>query len=98
MVDLNRTGTPLLEIVSEPDLHSASDSRAFVKELYLLMKYSDVSDVDLYHGNMRFDVNVSVSADINKLGIRSETKNLNSFRSVEKAIEYEIKSQIALTR
>ncbi|MEI6237434.1 MAG: Asp-tRNA(Asn)/Glu-tRNA(Gln) amidotransferase subunit GatB [Candidatus Saccharibacteria bacterium] len=96
LVDLNRTGTPLLEIVSEPDLHSASDARAFVKELYLLMKYSDVSDVDLYHGNMRFDVNVSISSDINNLGIRSETKNLNSFRSVEKAIEYEIKRQIDL--
>jgi len=96
LVDLNRTGTPLLEIVSEPDLHSATDARAFAKELYLLMKYSDVSDVDLYHGNMRFDVNVSVSTDTSKLGIRSETKNLNSFKSVEKAIEFEIKRQINL--
>jgi aspartyl-tRNA(Asn)/glutamyl-tRNA(Gln) amidotransferase subunit B len=96
LVDLNRTGTPLLEIVSEPDLHSAADARSFVRELYLLMKYSDVSDVDLYHGNMRFDVNVSVSPDLKKMGIRSETKNLNSFRSVEKAIEFEIKRQVNL--
>ena len=92
LVDLNRAGTPLLEIVSEPDMHSAEEAKAYVKELYLLMKYADVSDVDLFHGNMRFDVNVSVSKD-DKLGTRSETKNLNSFRSVEKAVEYEIKRQ-----
>ena len=96
LVDLNRTGTPLLEIVSEPDIHSAIEARSFVYELYLLMKYSDVSDVDLYYGNMRFDVNVSVSSDFKKLGTRSETKNLNSFRSVEKAVEYEIKRQIEI--
>ena len=94
LVDLNRAGTPLLEIVSEPEMHSAAEAKAYAHELYLLMKYADVSDVDLYHGNMRFDVNVSVSKDPNKLGTRSETKNLNSFRSVEKAIEYEVKRQI----
>jgi aspartyl-tRNA(Asn)/glutamyl-tRNA(Gln) amidotransferase subunit B len=77
-------------------MHSAAEARSFAHELYLMMKYSDVSDVDLYHGNMRFDVNVSVSADPNKLGVRSETKNLNSFRSVERAVEYEIKRQIDL--
>lgn len=93
LVDLNRAGTPLLEIVSEPDMHSAAEAKAFARELYLLMKYSDVSDVDMYHGNMRFDVNVSLSDDPKKMGIRTETKNLNSFRSVEKAIEYEIKRQ-----
>jgi aspartyl-tRNA(Asn)/glutamyl-tRNA(Gln) amidotransferase subunit B len=96
LVDLNRSGTPLLEIVSEPDIHSPEQAKAFAKELYLLMKYADVSDVDLYHGNMRFDVNISVSADINKLGIRSEIKNLNSFKSVEKAVEFEINRQIEL--
>jgi aspartyl-tRNA(Asn)/glutamyl-tRNA(Gln) amidotransferase subunit B len=96
LVDLNRAGTPLLEIVSAPDIHSAEEARAYAHELYLLMKYADVSDVDLYHGNMRFDVNVSVSSDPNKLGTRSETKNLNSFKSVEKAVEYEIKRQIEL--
>lgn len=96
LVDFNRTGTPLLEIVSEPDIHNAVEARAFAHELYLIMKYANISDVDLYHGNMRFDVNVSVSEDLQKLGIRSETKNLNSFRSVEKAVDYEIKRQIGL--
>lgn len=96
LVDLNRAGTPLLEIVSEPDMHSAAEARAFAHELYLLMKYAEVSDVDLYNGNMRFDVNVSVSKDPNTLGTRSETKNLNSFRSVEKATEFEIARQIEL--
>jgi aspartyl-tRNA(Asn)/glutamyl-tRNA(Gln) amidotransferase subunit B len=96
LVDLNRAGTPLLEIVSEPDITSPAEAKAYVRELYLLMKYADVSDVDLYHGHMRFDVNVSVSKDPNKLGLRTETKNLNSFRSVEKAAEYEIKRQIDL--
>ena len=96
LVDLNRAGTPLLEIVSAPDMHNAEEAKAYVHELYLLMKYADVSDVDLYHGNMRFDVNVSVSADPLALGTRTETKNLNSFKSVEKAVEYEIKRQIEL--
>ncbi|HSX53334.1 MAG TPA: Asp-tRNA(Asn)/Glu-tRNA(Gln) amidotransferase subunit GatB [Patescibacteria group bacterium] len=96
LVDLNRAGTPLLEIVSEADMHSPAEAKAYVRELYLLVKYAGVSDADLYHGNMRFDVNVSVSKDPNKLGIRSETKNLNSFKSVEKAAEYEIKRQIEI--
>lgn len=96
LVDLNRAGTPLLEIVSEPDMHSAEEARAFAHELYLLMRYSEVSEADLYQGNMRFDVNVSISKDPAKMGIRSETKNLNSFRSVEKAVEYEIKRQTEL--
>lgn len=95
LVDLNRAGTPLLEIVSEPDMHSAAEAKAYVRELYLLMKYADVSDADLYHGNMRFDVNVSVSKT-SELGTRTETKNLNSFRAVEKAVEYEINRQIEL--
>ncbi len=96
LVDLNRAGTPLLEIVSEADIHSAEEARAYAYELWLLMKYSGVSDVDLYHGNMRFDVNVSISDDPNKLGLRTETKNINSFRAVEKAVEYEIKRQTEL--
>ncbi len=96
LVDLNRAGTPLLEIVSEPDIHSAEDAKVYAKELYLLMRYMDVSDADLYHGNIRFDVNVSMSDDPEKLGTRTETKNLNSFRSVEKAVEYEIKRQTEL--
>lgn len=94
LVDLNRAGTPLLEIVSEPDMHSAAEAKAYAHELYLLMKYADVSDANLYYGNMRFDVNVSVSKDPNTLGTRTETKNLNSFRSIEKAIDYETKRQV----
>ncbi|MCA9331237.1 Asp-tRNA(Asn)/Glu-tRNA(Gln) amidotransferase subunit GatB [Candidatus Saccharibacteria bacterium] len=95
LVDLNRAGTPLLEIVSAPDMHSPAEARAYARELYLRMKYAGVSDVDLYHGNMRFDVNVSVSKT-DELGKRTETKNLNSFKAVEKAAEYEIKRQIDL--
>ncbi len=93
LVDLNRAGTPLLEIVSEPDIHSAAAAKAYAHELYLLMKHADVSEADLYYGNMRFDVNVSVSNDPNTLGNRTETKNLNSFKAVEKAVEYEIARQ-----
>jgi aspartyl-tRNA(Asn)/glutamyl-tRNA(Gln) amidotransferase subunit B len=96
LVDLNRAGTPLLEIVSEPDIRTPAEAKAYARELYLLMRYADVSDADLYYGNMRFDVNVSVSNDPEKLGMRSETKNLNSFRAVEKSIEYEIKRQIEI--
>lgn len=95
LVDLNRAGTPLLEIVSEPDISSPAEARAYAHELFLLMKYADVSDADLFHGNMRFDVNVSVSKT-DTLGTRTETKNLNSFKSVEKAAEYEINRQIEL--
>jgi len=95
LVDLNRAGTPLLEIVSEPDMHSAAEAKAYAKELYLRMKYADVSYADLYYGNMRFDVNVSVS-QTDELGTRSETKNLNSFRAVEKAVEFEVDRQIEL--
>jgi aspartyl-tRNA(Asn)/glutamyl-tRNA(Gln) amidotransferase subunit B len=93
LVDLNRVGTPLLEIVSEPDMHSATEAKAYARELYLRMRYADVSDANLFYGNMRFDVNVSVSKT-DELGTRSETKNLNSFRSVEKAVDYEVNRQI----
>lgn len=95
LVDLNRAGTPLLEIVSEPDMHTAAEAKAYARELYLRMRYADVSDANLYYGNMRFDVNVSVSKS-DELGTRTETKNLNSFKSVEKAVEYEIDRQIGL--
>jgi aspartyl-tRNA(Asn)/glutamyl-tRNA(Gln) amidotransferase subunit B len=95
LVDLNRAGTPLLEIVSEPDMHSPEEAKAYAHELYLIAKYAGISYANLYYGNMRFDVNVSVSKD-DTLGTRTESKNLNSFRSVEKAAEYEIKRQIEL--
>lgn len=96
LVDLNRVGTPLLEIVSEPEIHSPAEAKAYARELQLLVKYTGVSDASLFYGNMRFDVNVSVSKDPNILGTRTETKNLNSFKSVEKAAEYEIIRQIEL--
>ncbi len=97
LVDLNRAGTPLIEIVSEPDIDSPALAKSYVRELYLLMKYADVSNVNLFHGNMRFDVNISVAKKgADKLGTRSEVKNLNSFKSVEKAAEYEVKRQIEL--
>lgn len=96
LVDLNRAGTPLLEIVSEPDIHSAAEAKAYVRELYLAMRYGEISDCDLYLGHMRFDVNVSLSDSPDRLGIRAEIKNLNSFRSVEAAVNYEIKRQTEL--
>jgi len=96
-VDLNRAGTPLIEIVSEPDMHSPAEARAYAQELYLLMKYADVTHGDLYHGNMRFDVNISLAPHgSDKLGTRAEIKNLNSFRSVEKAAEFECLRQAEL--
>lgn len=96
LVDLNRAGTPLIEIVAEPDIHSAAAARSYAEELHLLMTYAGVTIGDLYHGNMRFDVNISVAKPGEELGIRTEVKNLNSFRSVERAAEYEIKRQIEL--
>lgn len=95
LVDLNRAGTPLIEIVSMPDIHSAAQARMYCEELHHLMIYAGVSNGDLYQGNMRFDVNISVSKT-DELGTRAEIKNLNSFRSVEKAVEYEFARQTSL--
>lgn len=97
LVDLNRAGTPLLEIVSEPDIRNPQEAKAYAGEIYNLMRYADVSEADLYYGNMRFDVNVSVRpAGSDKLGTRAEIKNLNSFRAVEKAAQYEFDRQVEL--
>jgi len=97
LVDLNRAGTPLIEIVSMPDIHSAAHARDYAKELWRLMTYAGVTFGDLYNGNMRFDVNTSVAPEGSKeLGTRTEVKNLNSFRSVERAVDYEIKRQTKL--
>ena len=97
LVDLNRAGTPLIEIVSEPDIHSAAAAKAYATELHRLMTFAGVTHGDLYHGNMRFDVNLSVALKGAKvLGTRAEVKNLNSFKSVEKAAEYEFVRQIEL--
>ena len=97
LVDLNRVDTPLIEIVSEPDIHSARDAHDYCKALWRLMCYAGVTNGDLYNGNMRFDVNTSVAEEgATELGTRTEVKNLNSFRSVERAVEYEIKRQTRL--
>lgn len=94
LVDLNRVDTPLIEIVSMPDIHSAKAAHDYCKELWRLMRYAKVTHGDLYNGNMRFDVNVSLAPEgSDELGTRAEVKNLNSFRSVERAVEYEIKRQ-----
>src|SRR3546814_703889 len=95
LVDLNRAGTPLIEIVSGPDIHSPAEAKAYATELYHLMTYAGVTLGNLYHGNMRFDVNVSVAPKGSEtLGKRAEVKNLNSFRSVERAAEYEFHRQV----
>ncbi|MBR3138066.1 Asp-tRNA(Asn)/Glu-tRNA(Gln) amidotransferase subunit GatB [Candidatus Saccharibacteria bacterium] len=97
LVDLNRVDTPLIEIVSMPDIHSAKDAHDYCKELWRLMIFAGVSYGDLYNGNMRFDVNISLAPETSKeLGTRAEIKNLNSFRSVERAVEYEITRQTKL--
>jgi aspartyl-tRNA(Asn)/glutamyl-tRNA(Gln) amidotransferase subunit B len=97
LVDLNRAGTPLIEIVSEPDIHSPAAAKAYATELHRLMTYAGVTNGDLYHGNMRFDVNISIAPKgATELGRRAEVKNLNSFRSVEKAAEYEFNRQVDL--
>ncbi|MDO4967463.1 MAG: Asp-tRNA(Asn)/Glu-tRNA(Gln) amidotransferase subunit GatB [Candidatus Saccharibacteria bacterium] len=97
LVDLNRVDTPLIEIVSMPDMHSAKDAHDYCKTLWRLMCFAEVTNGDLYNGNMRFDVNVSLAPEgSDELGTRAEVKNLNSFKSVERAVEYEIKRQSKL--
>lgn len=94
LVDLNRVDTPLIEIVSMPDIHSAKDAHDYCKELWRLMCYAGVTYGDLYNGNMRFDINTSIAPEgSEKLGTRTEVKNLNSFKSVERAVDFEIKRQ-----
>jgi len=95
LVDFNRAGIPLMELVTEPDLTSPQQARKFAQELRLILRYLGVSDADMEKGQMRVEANVSLSKD-KKLGTKVEIKNLNSFRSVEKALEYEIERQAAL--
>jgi aspartyl-tRNA(Asn)/glutamyl-tRNA(Gln) amidotransferase subunit B len=96
-VDLNRAGTPLVEIVTEPDLRSADDARAFLGSLKQLLEYVDVSDCNMEEGSLRVDANVSVRpAGQEELGAKAEIKNVNSFSGVEKAIELEIERQIGV--
>tara|TARA_B100001057_G_scaffold239976_1_gene240238 strand:- start:8646 stop:10073 length:1428 start_codon:yes stop_codon:yes gene_type:complete len=94
-VDLNRAGTPLLEIVSEPEISSAKEAVAYFKAIRQLVTFLDICDGNMAQGSMRCDVNVSIKkTDDKKLGIRAELKNLNSFKFIEKAINYEIERQI----
>ena len=94
LVDLNRVDTPLIEIVSMPDISSAEEARDYCKELWRNMVYAGVTNGDLYNGNMRFDVNISLRKnESDPLGTRAEIKNLNSFRSIERAVEYEYSRQ-----
>jgi aspartyl-tRNA(Asn)/glutamyl-tRNA(Gln) amidotransferase subunit B len=96
-IDLNRAGTPLLEIVSEPDLRSAKEAVAYLKKLHALVRYLEICDGNMQEGSFRCDANVSVRPKGQKeFGTRAEIKNLNSFRFVEKAIHYEIERQIEL--
>ena len=96
-IDLNRAGTPLIEIVSEPDLRSAAEAVAYLKKIHSIVTYLGISDGDMSQGSMRCDANVSVRPKgEEKLGMRTEIKNVNSFRFVEKAIKVEAQRQIEL--
>jgi len=94
LVDLNRAGTPLMEIVSEPDIRSAEEASEYLKKLRSILRYIEVSDADMEKGNFRCDANVSIRpVGVKEFGTRAEIKNVNSFKFVQKAIEYEIKRQ-----
>ncbi len=94
-IDLNRAGTPLLEIVSEPDLRSAKEAVAYMKKIHTIVRYLGISDGNMQEGSFRCDANVSIRPrGEERLGTRTELKNLNSFRFVEKAIDYEVERQI----
>ena len=96
-IDLNRAGTPLLEIVSEPDLRSAKEAVAYMKKIHSLVRYLEICDGNMQEGSFRCDANVSVRPKGQaKLGTRAEIKNVNSFRFVEKAINFEVERQIEL--
>ncbi len=95
-IDLNRAGTPLLEIVSAPDMSSAQEAVAYLRAIHALIRYLDISDGNMAEGSMRCDCNVSVRRPGAALGTRCEIKNVNSFRFVEKAIQHEIQRQIEL--
>ena len=93
-IDLNRAGTPLLEIVSEPDMRSAKEAVAYVRKLHTLVQYLGVCDGNMQEGSFRCDVNVSVRHPGDEFGTRAEIKNLNSFRFIERAIHHEVDRQI----
>ncbi|HET6264803.1 MAG TPA: Asp-tRNA(Asn)/Glu-tRNA(Gln) amidotransferase subunit GatB [Usitatibacter sp.] len=95
-VDLNRAGTPLLEIVSEPDMRSAAEAVAYARALHSLVRWIGICDGNMQEGSFRCDANVSVRRPGEPLGTRCEVKNLNSFRFLEKAIEFEVRRQVEL--
>ncbi|MEI6553345.1 MAG: Asp-tRNA(Asn)/Glu-tRNA(Gln) amidotransferase subunit GatB [bacterium] len=94
LVDFNRAGVPLMELVTEPVIHSARVAGAFAKELQLLIRYLGAGDANMEKGEMRVEANISVSTERGVFGTKCEVKNLNSFRSVEKSIEYKIKRHV----
>lgn len=96
LVDFNRAGLPLMELVTEPVIHSPAEAANFGRELQLLLRYLGVSEANMEKGQMRVELNISVSDDKEKLGTKVEVKNINSFRSAERAGEYEVKRMIAL--
>src|SRR6476646_1981443 len=96
-VDLNRSGTPLIEIVSEPDMHSADEAYAYLTELKQVLQYVEVSSCDMEKGHLRCDANVSVRLKgAEKLGTKAEVKNLNSFRFLKLAVDQEIERQVGI--
>ena len=97
LVDYNRSGTPLLEIVSEPDMSSPEEAYVYLSSLKSLLRYLDVSDCNMEEGSLRCDANISLSpAGSGKLGVKTELKNMNSFKWVKNALEYEVKRQASL--
>ncbi len=93
LVDFNRAGVPLMELVTEPDIESPKEARKFAEELQLILRYLDVSNADMEKGQMRVEANISLSEKGNTLGTKVEIKNLNSFKAVERALEHEIERQ-----
>jgi len=104
LVDFNRAGVPLMELVTEPDIHSAAQAKHFAEELRLLLRYMNISDAEMEKGQLRIEVNISLQSEFsisndqfsNKLGTKVEIKNLNSFATVEQAVNYEIERQTNL--
>ncbi len=93
LIDFNRAGIPLMELVTEPDITSAKDAKKFCEELRLIFRYIEVSNANMENGQMRCEANISLKKNKEKLGTKVEIKNLNSFKAVERAIKYEIKRQ-----
>ncbi len=96
MIDYNRAGVPLLELVTEPDFHSAQAAKSFCQELQRIIRHLDLSQADMEKGQMRCEANISVSPSEDELGTKVEVKNINSFRSVERAIDHEFERQKSL--